>query len=168
MTFSLYGLSGFDVQYWNAATSGWVTVSGGSISGNNKVWKKVNFTAVTTSKIRVLTNASVDGYSRLTELEAWTASSGSSSSINWLVTDQLGTPRMIFDHTGSLANMKRHDYLPFGEELSSVTGLPSSVAGYAAADSTRQKFTSKEGDNETGLDYFSAILCEHAGQLYNG
>lgn len=37
--------------------------------------------------------------------------------INWLVTDQLGTPRMIFDQGGSLANTSRHDYLPFGEEL---------------------------------------------------
>jgi hypothetical protein len=29
---------------------------------------------------------------------------------------------MILDHTGSLANMKRHDYLPFGEELVAPTG----------------------------------------------
>jgi hypothetical protein len=33
--------------------------------------------------------------------------------VNWLVTDQLGTPRMIFDKTGALATTKRHDYLPF-------------------------------------------------------
>jgi hypothetical protein len=37
--------------------------------------------------------------------------------IHWLVTDQLGTPRMVFDLSGSLANVSRHDYLPFGEEL---------------------------------------------------
>ena len=30
---------------------------------------------------------------------------------------QLGTPRMLFDEIGSLADIKRHDYLPFGEEL---------------------------------------------------
>jgi RHS repeat-associated protein len=75
---------------------------------------------------------------------------------NWLVADQLGTPRMIFDQSGSLANVKRHDYAPFGEELTSVTGLRSSVAGYAVADNVRQKFTQKERDNETGLDYFGA------------
>jgi hypothetical protein len=97
----------------------WVTVTGGSITGNNKVWKKLSFSATTTSKIRVLTNASIDnGYSHLTEVEAWTAAtSGASAKINWLVTDQLGTPRMVFDKTGAPANVKRHDYLPFGEEL---------------------------------------------------
>src|SRR6266481_1801319 len=70
MTFSLMGLSGYDAQYWNG--SGWVTVTGGNVSGNNKVWQKITFAAITTSKIRVLTNASADGYSRIQELEAWT------------------------------------------------------------------------------------------------
>lgn len=55
-TFTLYGMSGFDVQYWDG--SNWVTVPGGSVTGNNKVWKKVTFAPITTSKIRVLTNAS--------------------------------------------------------------------------------------------------------------
>src|SRR5207244_10215666 len=32
MTFSLYGVTGFDVQYWDG--SAWVTVPGGSVSGN--------------------------------------------------------------------------------------------------------------------------------------
>src|SRR5713226_2341704 len=48
-------------------------------------------------------------------LAAWT--SGSSTQINWMVTDRLGTPRMVFDKTGSLSGVSRHDYLPFGEEL---------------------------------------------------
>jgi RHS repeat-associated protein len=77
----------------------------------------------------------------------------SSADVNWLVTDQLGTPRMIFDKTGSLANTKRHDYLPFGEELIAGQGLRTTALGYVA-DNTRQKFTLKERDNETGLDYF--------------
>jgi RHS repeat-associated protein len=76
-----------------------------------------------------------------------------SGNINWLVTDQLGTPRMVFDQTGSLATMKRHDYLPFGEELFANQGLRDQ--GYVA-DNVRQKFTRKERDNETGLDYFLA------------
>jgi RHS repeat-associated protein len=89
-------------------------------------------------------------------LEAWTASSGSNSAnINWLVTDQLGTPRMIIDQTGALAGVKRHDYLPFGEELFAGTGGRIPSQGYSG-DSVRQKFTSKERDNETGLDYFGA------------
>ena len=75
--------------------------------------------------------------------------------INWLVTDQLGTPRMIFDSTGSLGGVKRADYLPFGEELYSGTGVRASSLGYNT-NNVRQKFTSKERDNETGLDYFLA------------
>jgi len=87
-------------------------------------------------------------------LAAWT--SGSSTQIQWLVSDQLGTPRMIFDQNGSLANVSRHDYLPFGEELFSGTGGRTSGQGYTLSDKVRQKFTQKERDNETGLDYFLA------------
>src|SRR6202008_1321668 len=63
MTFSNYGITDFDVQYWDG--SQWVTVPGGSITGNNKVWTKVGFTAVTTTKIRVLVNNALAGYSRI-------------------------------------------------------------------------------------------------------
>ncbi|HSS22479.1 MAG TPA: hypothetical protein VLL54_20580, partial [Pyrinomonadaceae bacterium] len=80
MTCSLLGLTGYDVQYWNG--SSWVTVPGGSVTGNNLVWRKFSFTAITTSKVRVLTSASSDGWSRITEVEAWTGSSGSTAKIN--------------------------------------------------------------------------------------
>jgi RHS repeat-associated protein len=62
---------------------------------------------------------------------------------------------MIFDKTGSLAGMTRHDYLPFGEELFAGQNGRTPQQGYSA-DNTRQKFTEKERDNETGLDYFGA------------
>jgi RHS repeat-associated protein len=81
---------------------------------------------------------------------------GSSANIHWLVTDHLGTPRMIFDQSGSLANVSRHDYLPFGEELFAGTGGRTTAQGYTASDGVRQKFTQKERDTETGLDYFGA------------
>jgi RHS repeat-associated protein len=87
-------------------------------------------------------------------LTAWNSGTGGVE-INWLVADQLGTPRLIFDKTGSLANTKRHDYLPFGEELVAGQGARTTALGYAA-DTVRQKFTSKERDTETGLDYFGA------------
>jgi RHS repeat-associated protein len=158
MTFSTFGLNGYTVQYWNG--SAWQTVTGGTITSNNKVWKKISFAALTTSKIKVVTNSAIDnGYSRMTEVEAWGtgAPSGSSSAeIEWLVTDQLGTPRMVFDKTGSLAGMKRHDYLPFGEELSAGTGQRATSQGYTGNDGVRQQFTQKERDVETELDYFLA------------
>ena len=156
MTFSLYGVTAFDVQYWNG--NSWITVPGGSVTGNNKVWRKFTFTAITTSKIRVVTNASASGWSELTELEAWTVESGgggSSAQIHWLVTDQLGTPRMVFDQSGSLANVSRHDYLPFGEEIYAGVGGRMPAQGYTG-DGTRQKFTSYERDSETSLDFAQA------------
>jgi hypothetical protein len=73
MTFAAYGLSGYQVQYWN--NSAWVTISGGSVTGNNKVWRRFSFAPITTTKIRILSSASADNYSRLTEVEAWTSPS---------------------------------------------------------------------------------------------
>src|SRR5688572_342262 len=69
MSFSQWGLTGFEVQYWNGLT--WITVPGGAVMGNNKIWRKFTFSPVTTSKIQVRTTASVDGYSRITEVEAY-------------------------------------------------------------------------------------------------
>ena len=74
----------------------------------------------------------------------------------WLVADHLGTPRMVVSKSGTLASVKRHDYLPFGEELFAEVGGRTTAQGYTASDGVRQKFTSKERDIETGLDYFNA------------
>ncbi|MGE0103766.1 MAG: hypothetical protein AB7H86_15105 [Blastocatellales bacterium] len=38
------------------------------------------------------------------------------------MTDHLGSTRMEADLSGSLTGMRRHDYLPFGEELTSAHG----------------------------------------------
>jgi RHS repeat-associated protein len=110
-----------------------------------------------TSKIRVVTSGSVDGYSRLTEVEAYgpADTGGSGNGVHWLVPDHLGTPRIVLDQTGSLAGVKRHDYLPFGEELFAGTGGRTEAMGYTG-DGVRQQFTAKERDSETGLDYLLA------------
>jgi RHS repeat-associated protein len=93
-------------------------------------------------------------YLSLAEVQVWTGSS--TPPVQWLISDHLGTPRMVLDQTGSLANMKRHDYLPFGEELVAPTSGRSAAQGYAGGDGVRQQFTEKERDTETGLDYFGA------------
>jgi RHS repeat-associated protein len=125
------------------------------VTGNNKVWSKFSFSPITTTKLRVLTSASPDSWSRINEIEAWqVAGSGNSGAdIHWLVADQLGIPRMIADRTGSLAGVSRHDYLPFGEELTAGMGGRNAPHGYTG-DSVRQQFTQKERDSETALDYF--------------
>lgn len=88
--------------------------------------------------------------------ETLTTVTGAGVDVRWLVSDQLGTPRMILDQSGSLSGVSRHDYLPFGEELFAGTGGRTTAQGYSASDGVRQKFTQKERDNETGLDYFEA------------
>ncbi|HSE16491.1 MAG TPA: RHS repeat-associated core domain-containing protein [Pyrinomonadaceae bacterium] len=76
--------------------------------------------------------------------------------LEWLVPDHLGTPRIILDQTGTLQNLRRHDYLPFGEELFAGSGGRIAAMGYEVGDGVRQQFTQKEQDIETGLDYFLA------------
>ncbi|HEV7903688.1 MAG TPA: S8 family serine peptidase [Pyrinomonadaceae bacterium] len=74
MTFNEWGLTYYEVQYWTGTA--WATVPGGSVVGNIKVWRKFTFPALTTQKIRVLANAGVNSYSRLTEVEAYQAGQG--------------------------------------------------------------------------------------------
>ena len=78
--------------------------------------------------------------------------------LRWLVPDHLGAPRMIADASGSLAGIERHDYLPFGEEVGAGIGVRSESSGYGG-DTVRQKFTGKERDPETDLDWFSPGLA---------
>ncbi len=84
----------------------------------------------------------------------------SSSNVKWTVTDHLGTPRIVVALGGGLAGVTRHDYLPFGEELMVGMGNGSIRTGAGGmgyvVDAVRQKFGSKERDDETGLDYFEA------------
>jgi hypothetical protein len=75
-TFTLYGITDYNVQYWNGAN--WTTVPGGNITANNKVWKKITFASITTTAIRVVVNNAQANYSRIVELEAW---SGGTSDI---------------------------------------------------------------------------------------
>jgi len=71
-TFSSYGITSFDVQYWNGST--WITVPNGSVNNNNKIWTKIVFSPLTTTRIRVVVNNALAGYSRIVEVEAWSGS----------------------------------------------------------------------------------------------
>ena len=74
LTFTAYGITDFEVQYWDGAN--WKTVPGGSVSGNNRVWRKFSFSPVTTTRIRVLVTNALAGASRITEIEAYETASG--------------------------------------------------------------------------------------------
>lgn len=70
-TFVYYGLTAFEVQYFDGQA--WLTVPGGVVTGNNKVIRTFSFPPLTTDRIRVLVNSSLSQYSRLVEVEAWTS-----------------------------------------------------------------------------------------------
>ncbi len=80
MTFNLYGITAFDVQYWNG--SSWVTIPGGSVIGNNNVWRKFTFADITTSKVRVMVNNALASRSRIVELEAYGVDAGTPPNVN--------------------------------------------------------------------------------------
>jgi hypothetical protein len=70
------------------------------------------------------------------------------SDIKWMVTDHLGTPRMVVGLGGQLSDVSRHDYLPFGEELLLGVGTSSirSAGNGYGGDNVRQKFVGYEQD----------------------
>jgi RHS repeat-associated protein len=71
--------------------------------------------------------------------------------IQYATQDTLGSPRVLTDERGEVTS--RRDFLPFGEEITNLSGRTSDYK-YGQADNVKQKFTSKERDGETGLDYF--------------
>jgi hypothetical protein len=68
-TFSLYGITDFEAQYWTG--SAWLAIPGTTVSANNKVWRQFTFPPITTDRIRVLVTGTLASYSRITEIEAW-------------------------------------------------------------------------------------------------
>jgi RHS repeat-associated protein len=77
----------------------------------------------------------------------------------YLSTDHLGSIRMVTSQSGTI--VARHDYMPFGEEIPAgyagrPTTIGSSASPWNAADGVSQRFTGKERDAESGLDYFGA------------
>lgn len=66
--------------------------------------------------------------------------------LRWIVSDHLGTPRMIADITGSWAGIRRHDYLPFGEDLPAGVGGRTVVPDFLLkVKSNRSEVTMKAG-----------------------
>ncbi|MBZ5537620.1 MAG: hypothetical protein LAO31_16810 [Acidobacteriia bacterium] len=73
---------------------------------------------------------------------------------SFLTADHLGSTRLVTDASGAV--ISRHDYLPFGETIPAGVGGRTAVMGYEQLDAINQKFTGKERDAESGLDYFGA------------
>jgi RHS repeat-associated protein len=95
-------------------------------------------------------------YDAFGHLTAEYSASPSQNGRNYFTTDHLGSIRLVTDSTGS--PLKRYDYIPFGEEIPSSVNNRSSLYPQVSgsADGQPQKFTGKERDAETGLDFFLA------------
>lgn len=105
----------------------------------------------------LLNHARYDAFGELAAEYVSTDPTGSAET-HYLSTDHLGSTRLVTNQTGAVVS--RHDYLPFGWEL--YSGLTGRTNGHGYLTSPEgvhtptQRFTGKERDAETGLDYFGA------------
>ncbi|HUS10906.1 MAG TPA: RHS repeat-associated core domain-containing protein, partial [Pyrinomonadaceae bacterium] len=139
---------GYDAENKQGTYDGGATTNGGATyyydGGGKRVKKVVGGPTMVTS---------VFVYNIAGQLIAEYGGTSGSGGTSYLTSDTLGTPRVI---TGPNQAIKaRHDYLPFGEELSIGSGGRASAQGYVG-DNLRQKFTQYEWDNESNLDYAKA------------
>ncbi|MGH9822316.1 MAG: RHS repeat domain-containing protein, partial [Blastocatellia bacterium] len=72
---------------------------------------------------------------------------------SYLTTDHLGSTRVITAPDQSVRY--RTDYSPFGQEIGTF-GSGRTASGYSNSTDIHQKFTSKERDDESSLDFFEA------------
>ncbi len=81
----------------------------------------------------------------------------------YVTTDHLGSSRLVTARDGEV--VRRYDYLPFGEQIFAGTGGRTTAMKYTDGlfvDGQKARFTGKERDAETGLDYFGARYMSSA------
>ncbi len=86
-----------------------------------------------------------------------TENSGGPCATCYFSYDHLGSVRLVTDQNGNV--VARHDYLPYGEEVSGYSGRTMtgfSIPGGSVPNDVTQKFTGQVRDQESGVDYFNA------------
>ena len=104
--------------------------------------------------VGVTTYYALDGMGKLGAEYGGTPGSGG---VRYLTVDHLGSTRVVTDGFGVVR--ARCDYSAFGEVLMGTAGVGNrnAIGEYACGDGgVSQKFTGKERDAESGLDYFGA------------
>jgi hypothetical protein len=79
----------------------------------------------------------------------------SSSAWSYVLTDAQGSTRAVMSAGSSPAIQARHDYLPFGEEISSSVGSRSSTPGYGVTDTIARNTALPNAMKQVGW----TILC---------
>jgi hypothetical protein len=128
MTFSRYGLTDFEVQtYFGSA---WVDVPGGHITGNNLVWRQIAFAPISTAKIRIQVNRTADGWTRITDVEAYESTTLPAAPVITSPTSATGTVGSGFSYTITATNNPTSYNaagLPAGLSVSTMTGVISGI-----------------------------------------
>ncbi len=73
----------------------------------------------------------------------------------YLAVDMLGSTRLVTNGSAATA-VECEDFLPFGQQIPSAANGRSASCFTAADAAPEKKFTGKERDTESGLDYFAA------------
>jgi RHS repeat-associated protein len=135
-----------------------------SYDGENRIYESNRFGAITSYVYdgfgrRVKRSGSVPAYfaydvsgNLLMEDSADVESTG----VSYVTQDHLGSTRVVTDKDGIV--VRRYDYAPFGEDLKLAGGrtIAQKYSGSDAELKDKVRFTGKERDAETGLDYFGA------------
>jgi hypothetical protein len=113
-TFSRYGITDFDAEYWTGRS--WRTVPGGAIRRNRNVWRMISFPVLATNRIRVVVRNGLGGASRITEIEAFHVNdlpqAKLSSTTNAHVKSAVHFRSAISDRDGTI----QHYELDFGDD----------------------------------------------------
>jgi hypothetical protein len=132
MTFTQYGVTDFQVQYWTG--SAWATLPGAIVSGNNLVWRQFTFSGLTTSGIRVLVTGALAGYSRITEVEAYTSPvSVSLTSPTQGAIYTAGAAIPVTASPSSINGISKVDFFANGSPIGTVNTLPYTLSSWTPA-----------------------------------
>jgi RHS repeat-associated protein len=144
---------GYDAENRNTSTTSTSSGSGSFVYDGEgrrvkKMWTPYGDTTVTTYFV----------YNALGQLAAeYSSEAPASTGASWIFTDMLGSVRAITSESQSVEEC--YDYEPFGRMLSASDNGRGSLGCFQANPDNSviaQKFTSKERDAETGLDFFGA------------
>ncbi len=120
--------------------------------------QRIQRTAVTSTGTETTTYV-YDAFGKLAAEYSTKASSEPAALRLFRTSDHLGSTRLVTDAAGQTRPNGCRDFLPFGERIDKdvggrTDGCYDDVPG--AADGFAQKFTAKERDDESNLDYFGA------------
>lgn len=163
-TFAVYGIVNFDVQYLDGAQ--WRLVSGGSVTGNNLVWRRFTFAPVTTNKIRVVVNSALQSYSRITEIEAFEYAGHEEQELSNTVQTPVGDKTVYYFSVNTLAGgpeWNRSDYgLPFTKKQFDRPRIPMTNVALAGSGATATASSILNGSYPAS----GAINGDHKGSNY--